>query len=67
MQNCSHLSPVFTWLWPAFLSGLSLKPEVTGLTTNSVTVHYSGRKQVNLQIFEFIGATVNEFHFLIVV
>ena len=38
--HCSHLSPVFTWLWPAFLSGLSLKPEVTGLTTNSVTVHY---------------------------
>ena len=44
------------------LSGLSVKPEVKGLTTNyiHVTMHHPGRKPFYLQ---FIGATVSEFHF----
>ena len=45
------------------LSGLSVKQEVKGLTTNYITMHYPGKKPVYLQIFEFIGATVSEFHF----
>ena len=45
------------------LSGLSIKQEVKGLTTNYITMHYPGRKPVYLQIFEFIGATVSEFRF----
>ena len=38
---------------------------IKGLTTNyiPVTMRYSGRKLVYLQIFEFIGATVSEFRF----
>ena len=31
----------FTWLWPV-LSGLSVKQEVKGLTTNYISVHYPG-------------------------
>ena len=47
------------------LSGLSVKQEVKGLTTNyiHVAMHYQRRKLVYLQIFEFIGATVSEFCF----
>ena len=45
------------------LSGLSVKQEVKGLTTNYITMHYPGRKPVYLQIFEFIGAIVSEFRF----
>ncbi len=60
MQNCSHCLPVFTWLWPALV-----KQEVKGLTTNYITMHYPGREPVYLQIFEFIGAAVSEFHFFI--
>ena len=44
------------------LSGLSVKQEVKGLTTNYITMHYPGRKLVYLQVFKFIGATVSEFH-----
>ena len=47
-------------------SGLSVKQEVKGLTTNYITMHYPGRKPVYLQIFEFIGPTVSEFRFVIV-
>ena len=39
-------------------SGLSVKQEV-----NYKTMHYPGRKQVYLQIFELIGAMVSEFRF----
>ena len=45
------------------LSGLSVKLEIKGLTTNYITMHYPGRKPVYLQRFEFIGATVSEFRF----
>ena len=45
------------------LSGLSVKQEIKGLTTNYITMHYPGKKTVYLQIFEFIGATVSEFRF----
>ena len=41
------------------LSGLSVKQEVKGLTTNYITVHYPGRKPVYLQI---IGAAASKFH-----
>ena len=44
------------------LSGLSVKQEVKGLTTSYIIMHYPG---VYLQMFEFIGATVSEFHFFI--
>ena len=46
------------------LSGLSVKQEVKGLMTNYITMHYPGIKPVYLQlhVFEFIGATVSEFH-----
>ena len=37
----------------------SLKP----LTTNYLTVHYPRKNTVYLQILEFIGAIVSEFHF----
>ena len=46
------------------LSGLSVKQKVRGLMTNYITKHYPGRKPVYLQIFEFIGATVSEFRFI---
>ena len=36
------------------------------VTTNYITMHYPGRKPVYLQIFEFIGATVSEFQFLVI-
>ena len=45
------------------LSGLSVKQEVKGLMTNYITMHYPGRKQVHLQVFEFIGTTVSVFRF----
>ena len=48
-----------------FLHGCGLhynvKQEVKGF--NDKLQHYPGRKLVYLQIFEFIGATVSEFHF----
>ena len=39
------------------------KQEVKGLMTNYQTMHYPGRRQVYLQIFELIGAMVSEFRF----
>ena len=45
------------------LSALSVKQELKGLMTSYITMHYSGRKPIYLQIFEFIGATASEFCF----
>ena len=44
------------------LSGLSVKQEIKGLTTNYITMHYPGTKT---SLLEFIGATVSEFRFFV--
>ena len=48
--NCSHCLPFLhgCGLHYNVLSGLSVKHEIKGLTTNYVTMHYPGRKPVYL-------------------